>query len=233
MTAANEKPDQDSAGAEGQLVSRLLEEYKILQDKIDKIGGFRFTIKGWSITVIIASIFAGSATKAVPRWLWAISLVVFLAVFFIYERQQTNYRYRFAQRSLLIEDVLSRLLRNLAKKANSEPVRSSFVILHFVPGIGRHLRDKPRQPGPRKRRTFWQSCWEADVVFYIAQAAVVLLFLVFAPAQPESRGQGDIGIVINGKMENGPPIEAPSQPPSGKSGTDEKKSKTKEKHKSN
>ena len=33
----------------------MIDEYKILQDKIDKIGGFRFTIKGWSVTAVIAA----------------------------------------------------------------------------------------------------------------------------------------------------------------------------------
>lgn len=40
---------------------RLTDEYKLLQDKIDKIGGFRFTIKGWSVTAVIAASAAGSA----------------------------------------------------------------------------------------------------------------------------------------------------------------------------
>jgi len=40
---------------EADFKQRLTDEYKILQDKIDKIGGFRFTIKGWSVTAVIAA----------------------------------------------------------------------------------------------------------------------------------------------------------------------------------
>ena len=42
----------------------MTDEYKILQDKIDKIGGFRFTIKGWSVTAVVAATAAASATKS-------------------------------------------------------------------------------------------------------------------------------------------------------------------------
>jgi hypothetical protein len=33
------------------ILDLLLREYAILQDKIDKIGEFRFTIKGWALTL--------------------------------------------------------------------------------------------------------------------------------------------------------------------------------------
>jgi hypothetical protein len=110
------------------LDGRLMDEYKILQDKIDKIGAFRFTIKGWSVTVIIASIVAGSTTKAVPRWLWALSLVGFLVVFFFTEKQQTDLRHRFGQRVLAIELVLSRLLRK-------PEIRVHLSLLAFLPYV--------------------------------------------------------------------------------------------------
>ena len=48
------------------LITSLSDEYKILQDKIDKIGAFRFTIKGWSVTVIAVSVAAGSAFGNIP-----------------------------------------------------------------------------------------------------------------------------------------------------------------------
>src|SRR6267154_5661686 len=57
---------------ETEFVDKLENEYKILQDKIDKIGAFRFTIKGWSITVILAAAFAGASTAKIPAWLWLV-----------------------------------------------------------------------------------------------------------------------------------------------------------------
>jgi hypothetical protein len=72
-------PPSESAGAVGSksvparpafepddFKKRLTDEYKILQDKIDKIGSFRFTIKGWSVSAVLAaSAAAGSATTSV------------------------------------------------------------------------------------------------------------------------------------------------------------------------
>jgi hypothetical protein len=190
-----------TAEAENNLVSRLVDEYKILQDKIDKIGAFRFTIKGWSITVLIASIFAGSTTKTVPRWLWAISLLIFLVVFFSYEKQQTDLRYRFGQRVLSIEEVLSRLLRNLAHASKSESVVSSFLTLRFVPGIG---RVGPRTERKSVPRNFWRSCKDADAVFYLVQVAVVLLAFVFWPGGAPPHDDTKSGsITINNAVPDG------------------------------
>jgi hypothetical protein len=46
----------------------MMDEYKILQDKIDKIGGFRFTVKGWSVTITTAALAAAGAAK-IPFYL--------------------------------------------------------------------------------------------------------------------------------------------------------------------
>jgi len=207
---------------ESDLVARLADEYKILQDKIDKIGAFRFTIKGWSITVVIASLFAGSTTKAVPRWLWAISLIVFLIVFFLYERQQTNLRYRFGQRVLSIEGVLSRLLRNRAHASQNTFVASSFLSLHFVPGIG-HVgaRTGKKRASPRN---FWRTCIEADVVFYFAQVVVVVAAFVFwsGDAPPKDQRPSE-SIIIN----NGPTTpERPENVQPAQTDSEQKKSST-------
>jgi hypothetical protein len=190
--------DVSSPGTDaiGDFVDRLMDEYKILQDKIDKIGAFRFTIKGWSITIIIASVFAGSTTKTAPRWLWAISLFVFLIVFFFYEKQQTDLRRRFGRRVLAIEFVVSRLLKNLTNASSNPSIESSFLTLHFVPGIGHDAgtRTERRQPttGPR---TYWRSCVDADIAFYLALLVVVLAF-VFWPGRSVSPDQGN-NIFIN------------------------------------
>ena len=61
-------------------------EYQILQDKLDKIGAFRFTIKGWSVTVTAASLAAATATNASAL---VATLPLFIAlVFFLLEWRQ-------------------------------------------------------------------------------------------------------------------------------------------------
>lgn len=205
---SNDPANQESASAERDFVSRLADEYKILQDKIDKIGAFRFTIKGWSITIIIVSIFAGSATKSVPGWLWATSLIAFLIGFFLFERQQTILSRRFGQRSLDIEAVLSRLLRNAASASGNVAVSSSFLTLHFVPGIGHHLRG--RRSRRRQPRTRWQSFVEADAIFYFAQALVVLATLFWrSTTVPQDRA--NFGIVVNAFPESTAAVQNPER----------------------
>jgi hypothetical protein len=150
----------------GLLVRSLADEYKILQDKIDKIGAFRFTIKGWSTTVIIASLFAGTAANSVPPLLLLSSLFVVLGLFFYVEKKQTDLSRYFGQRTISIEAVLSRILRKSAA-SNEE-----FIVLHFIPGIAHHLgRQHPRK---RKRRSKTQSFRDADLYFYLIQALVVV-----------------------------------------------------------
>src|SRR5260370_2526564 len=180
---------------ESALLDRLADEYKILQDKIDKIGAFRFTIKGWSITIIMASILAGSATKIGPRWLWDVSLIVFLILFFWFEKQQTDLVHRFGQRVLAIESVLSRLLRNVASKSSSPSALSSFLTLRFVPGIGHHLGAQTGRQRPRQRN-FWRSCIEANLLFYVIQALAVVVF-VFWPGAAATPDHPDSNIIIN------------------------------------
>ena len=196
---------------ETEFVVRLSDEYKILQDKIDKIGAFRFTIKGWSITVILAAVFASTATDAMPAWLLFIALFAFLALFFLYEKQQTNLRYKFGQRCLQIEAVVSRLLRNAAEEAGDSVIGSSFLDLQYVPGIGHHV-GRQRHRHRRRRRKQWshlQSLLEADFGFYLVQLALVGLF-VWWHAGVSARGTRGAhapptGIYIN------QPLEAPSQ----------------------
>jgi len=72
------------------LLDQLSNEYKILQDKIDKIGAFKFTIRGWSLTLVVASCIGATTAKPPPRLLWG--LIVFVLVFLVLERTQTGHR---------------------------------------------------------------------------------------------------------------------------------------------
>jgi hypothetical protein len=175
---------------EGVLVDHLVDEYKILQDKIDKIGAFRFMIKGWSITVIIAALFAGTTTNAVRPLLWLLCLFVVLALFCYVEKTQTDLSHYFGERTISIETVVSRILRKSARSSGN----NAFVLLRWVPGIAHHLgRQHPKREGPRSR---WQSLRDADIYFYLIQAVVVLaVVLLHNSGRDPSRNQV---IVING-----------------------------------
>lgn len=173
---------------EGDLIDRLADEYKILQDKIDKIGGFRFTIKGWSITVIIGALFAKSATDSIPLLAWVVPLLIFLFLFFWFEKEQTDLRHRFGQRALDIELCISRILRRSLRASRN----NDFALLQYVPGIA-HF--SPRHETRSGKRPWWRSWWDADAYFYLIQAAVVVTIISLHANRPpqvdhaEKKGQ--------------------------------------------
>jgi hypothetical protein len=103
-------------------MDRLADEYKILQDKIDKIGAFRFTVKGWSLTLIVATLLAGSATKVSPPWLVSLLMFVFIGVFFYIEKKQTDLSGLFGQRAKQIESVITGMLRTTGNGARLDEV---------------------------------------------------------------------------------------------------------------
>ena len=92
-------------------MSYLSDEYKALQDKIDKIGAFRFTIKGWSVTVVVAGLIAGAASKDGSPVLIATVLDACLIFFFLFEREQVRISWKFGERVREIEREVDRMRR--------------------------------------------------------------------------------------------------------------------------
>lgn len=92
------------------LLDQLSSEYKILQDKIDKIGAFKFTIRGWSVTIVIASCI-GATTARLPSPFLLLGLVVFVVVFGVMEHVQNGHGDTFGRRCAEIERLIWRILR--------------------------------------------------------------------------------------------------------------------------
>jgi hypothetical protein len=170
--------NRELTSIETEFVDKLENEYNILQDKIDKIGAFRFTIKGWSITVILAAAFASASTVKIPAWLWLVSLLGFLVLFFLFELEQTKLRYRFVQRCISIESAITRVLRTAASSSDNAVVRTSFVKLRFVPGITNHLHKRSARPD-REEWPRWRAFCEADGRFYAALGLLIICFAVW------------------------------------------------------
>ena len=160
---------------ETEFVNKLENEYKILQDKIDKIGAFRFTIKGWSVTVILAAAFAGASTLKVPAWLWLISLFCFLISFFCFELEQTKLRRKFGLRCISIESAITQVLRTVATRSGNVIVRARFVKLRFVPGIT-NLLHKRSAGSDLEEWSRWRTFREADGLFYAVLGVLTLMF---------------------------------------------------------
>src|SRR5436853_5922372 len=103
--------EEQYAGSED-FKKRMTDEYKILQDKIDKIGGFRFTIKGWSITAVIAATAAASTSKSVlTAAVVRLGLAPMLLFFFFFEVEQVRLSWLFGRRARRLEDAFIRIDR--------------------------------------------------------------------------------------------------------------------------
>jgi hypothetical protein len=159
------------------LLEQMNSEYRILQDKIDKIGGFRFTIRGWSVTLVIASIIAAGSSKGVPPYMLGL-LFLFIYALYSIEKKQNQHGLAFGDRALHLERRIREELRNHSQR---DP------IVGFYPGIAHHLHRARRRQPPGALRA-WVT--DPDRFFYIAQfvavaAAITLLTLLGSSSKPQ------------------------------------------------
>jgi hypothetical protein len=167
--------------------NRLSDEYKILQDKIDKIGGFRFTIKGWSITAVVAGIGIAGQKGLATGCIVAIGLVVMLVFFFILEHEQVRQSRIFGDRAGRIEDAFRRIRRGKGEEVfASLPVP---YLAHELVIARLRERTKGRARGSSLQANTsaavsggWRVLREAHINFY-----AVLIFLSLASLLPQHR----------------------------------------------
>ena len=155
------------------LIDQLTSEYRIIQDKIDKIGSFRFTVKGWSVTLVIASIFATGSSKSISPFLLLL-LLWFVWLFYGIERKQNRLGLLFGQRALRIEKEVHRIIRSHSEQGKP---RSD---VGPTPWIAYHLRESARNSAPSggfPRLIRWIK--ETDRIFYLSQTIVVILAVAF------------------------------------------------------
>ena len=95
------------------------EEYKILQGKIDRIADFRFRIKGWAVTIVLALLASGYIAK-LPWYAYLAYLLVVL-MFYMLERPQDLWHKAFVARLIEIERILG------IKKAKADKEDDNFV----------------------------------------------------------------------------------------------------------
>ena len=81
------------------------DEYKILQDKIDRIGDFKFKIKGWSATLVFG-FSLGAFTKHIPPAGYA-PAVLMLCGLALLEYRQNVWERAFTERCISLETYRS------------------------------------------------------------------------------------------------------------------------------
>jgi hypothetical protein len=170
----------------------LSDEYKILQDKIDKIGGFRFTIKGWSVTAVIAASAAASASKSLSTVCTiSLGLVLMLSFFFWLEFEQVRLSRLFGSRAGRLEDAFRRISRGKGKEVHAifpVPYTAHELVLSShrprpLHGRGQQHSATLQSPTPWADR--WHVCRQAHIGFYILFALLAL-----APLLPHHRSIG-------------------------------------------
>jgi hypothetical protein len=80
------------------------EEYKVIQDKIDRIGDFRFRLRSWMITLVAAAAAASRPAKLPPE-VFILGFVVILT-FYRLEAVQSRWERALGNRAGLLEAEL-------------------------------------------------------------------------------------------------------------------------------
>lgn len=174
--SATSEPSSGPAFDEADLNRRITDEYKILQDKIDKIGAFRFTIKGWSVTAVIGATVASSgAMSSLTVLTVTASLMAMLVFFFRFELEQVRLSRAFGRRAIRLENAFISIDRRKGSSRRPFPVP---YMANEIVGSGRRQQwdsDQPRSFHQRLKENYvvWKR---ADIYFY-----AVLLFLACAP----------------------------------------------------
>jgi hypothetical protein len=187
MSETTRPPDTEPRGADG-LIDQLSAEYKILQEKLDKIGAFRFTVKGWSVTLVIGSIVAVSANRQVsPHLLWF--LLLFVWVFFWVESKQDRLSRVYGKRIFQLEKHIYTVLRSSTDKSLIAKVGGAPLIANAI------RSDRRSEQSPTRRTQLVQWAADSDNGFYLFQSAIIVAafgILQFrSPARPRSIGRRD------------------------------------------
>ena len=187
-------------------ISLLLEEYKIVQTKLDKLGEDMFKVRSWCITLFTAVLAGAKLTGELSRVIVVLLVPVVFAFQVVEYRQRQIFR-RTAKRGLQIESVIRRALRKSGKDAILGPRLATQLltqgtedkkrrrIRHWIkkrwqlyrlgrrPGIetaGNTITEKVSEGRSQDERspTLWESMvTQADFLFYLAQYAIIVLLL--------------------------------------------------------
>ena len=186
-------------------MSLLFDEYKLLQDKIDRIGSFRVTIKGWAVTAWTAVVVAVSTSKGFSPKTGAEAIDTLLLFFFILEASQVRYEWRYSNRVRLIEAEFD-------KRRRSSGRSNAFS----TPNIARSLfPSNKKRARPRKSKTVnwlrvqFRLGWGANIFFYFVLGSIAWIPNRFAvnaqpPQQPTTEN------IIYGTMGSPAPYPATS-----------------------
>ena len=161
------------------LTNTLLEEYRIIQNKIDKIGEFEFKVRGWTITLesaLIISLMTGRIPLGLSWYLFLLMVIIVLIFQFLEEKQREIKR-ALVSRVFIIEKAIDRIVINRSESSKKKNAldRNVFDKLKGSPRIAVTLRNYGRR---RSVNAFKRMFTFKTHVFYYAQYLVILTLLV-------------------------------------------------------
>jgi len=160
----------------------LWEEYKLLQDKVDRIGDFHFRIKGWMVTLLAGSSVGAYAART-PAWAFLVTILFAVAAFAIAEWRQSVMERAYLSRLFELEVLLPRFHAFQAATPTSALSKSPAIRRPASPGQAVALQRRPF--GTIQRFAF-------DHDSFLFYGVAVVLSLVAAYAVHES-GRRDVG----------------------------------------
>jgi hypothetical protein len=190
---------------------RLTDEYRMLQEKIDKIGAFRFTIKGWSVTVVIAASAASATAKGLSTVLTlSFGLAVMLVFFFFFELEQVRLSNRYMDRSRRLENAFVRIDRK-RQSTNKLPFPVPYTVNEIalagrgqrVQHVGRFNRIEPARPLLYRLKEKWRLWHRTHVSFY-AVLFCLSFVLPLVPRHADIRTHWDAWTMKSPAQSSGP-----------------------------
>lgn len=137
--AAMNQPHDQLAGGVSDLRKALFDEFKLAQDKIDRIGEFLFKIRAWAITGNSGLIVGVLSDKFSP-----LGLIIGIAATFAFwslERHQRHLRDGYSDRAMVLETAIAKLVEATASGASESAIVGSVVrSLRAKPGIAASSR---------------------------------------------------------------------------------------------
>jgi len=175
----------------------LLEEYKIVQVKIDKLGEDMFKVRSWCIT-LFTGVAAGAKLSGGLSPLVVLILAPIVLAFQLVEYRQRQIVRRSSKRARDIETLFRRLLRNANKDTSLAPRLATKLLkegiedkdkytIRYYCRTKRELRKKERvEPSESERvqeilpKPNLTRCLiaQSDFIFYTAQYLIIVALLI-------------------------------------------------------
>jgi hypothetical protein len=120
----------------------FFEEYKLVQEKIDKVQSNQFQVRSWSVSVLTGFVLGIFATH-LPVVVLVFAIPV-IWMFHVQDRRQKRFRETLSNRALQLEGTINLLgltIENLTPRQLKRWARMRQQVHHLgpVPGLGRAL----------------------------------------------------------------------------------------------